>query len=130
MAEVIKRVGPPKATDLKGDEFTWTIQLSAAPSREWSRFFSEPAESTVLCQQGLAGSTPAAPTIVPGPPGSRAARVVQLLARDVSGRWVHRTRAPNLPIASLVARAAGGCHSARRSRDPRAPSRPTSRVSP
>src|SRR5258705_11207579 len=49
MAEVIKRVGPPKATDLKGDEFTWTIQLSVAPSREWSRLFSEPAESTVLC---------------------------------------------------------------------------------
>src|SRR2546422_7991711 len=49
MAELIKRVGPPKATDLKGDEFTWTIQLSAAPSREWSRLFSEPAESTVLC---------------------------------------------------------------------------------
>jgi len=46
---VIKRVGPPKATDLKGDEFTWTIQLSAAPSREWSRLFTEPAESTVLC---------------------------------------------------------------------------------
>src|SRR5262249_55021263 len=49
MAELIKRVGPPKATDLKGDEFTWTIQLSAAPSREWSRIFSEPADSTVLC---------------------------------------------------------------------------------
>src|SRR2546425_2392540 len=49
MAEAIKRVGPPKATDLKGDEFTWTIQLSAAPSREWSRLFSEPVESTVLC---------------------------------------------------------------------------------
>ncbi len=45
MAELIKRVGPPKATDLKGEEFTWTIQLSAAPSREWSRLFSEPAES-------------------------------------------------------------------------------------
>jgi len=37
MAELVKRVGPPKATDLKGEEFTWTIQLSAAPSREWSR---------------------------------------------------------------------------------------------
>ena len=49
MAELIKRVGPPKATDLKGEEFTWNIQLSAAPSREWSRLFSEPAESTVLC---------------------------------------------------------------------------------
>jgi hypothetical protein len=49
MAELIKRVGPPKATDLKGDEFTWQIQLSVAPSREWSRLFSEPAESTVLC---------------------------------------------------------------------------------
>src|SRR5213083_1610640 len=49
MAEEIKRVGPPKATDLKGDEFTWSIQLSGAPSREWSQLFSEPAESTVLC---------------------------------------------------------------------------------
>src|SRR5256885_15988310 len=49
MAELIRRGGPPKATDLKGEEFTWTIQLSVAPSREWSRLFSEPAESTVLC---------------------------------------------------------------------------------
>jgi hypothetical protein len=49
MAEEIRRVGPPKAIDLKGDEFSWTIQLSAAPSREWTKFFSEPAESTVLC---------------------------------------------------------------------------------
>jgi len=49
MAEEIKRMGPPKATDLKGEEFTWSIQLSAAPSREWSKLFSEPAESTVLC---------------------------------------------------------------------------------
>src|SRR2546428_4825531 len=49
MAEVLRRAGPPKAADLKGEEFTWTIQLSAAPSREWSRLFSEPAESTVLC---------------------------------------------------------------------------------
>ena len=49
MAEEIKRAGPPKATDLKGEEFTWSIQLSAAPSREWSKLFSEPAESTVLC---------------------------------------------------------------------------------
>ena len=49
MAEEIRRVGPPRATDLKGEEFTWSIQLSAAPSREWSKLFSEPAESTVLC---------------------------------------------------------------------------------
>ena len=50
MAEVIKRAGPPKATDLKGEEFTWSVPLSLAPTREWSKLFSEPAETTVLCQ--------------------------------------------------------------------------------
>jgi hypothetical protein len=49
MAEEIRRSGPPKATDLKGDEFTWTIALSQPPSREWVRFFSEPDETTVMC---------------------------------------------------------------------------------
>ena len=49
MAEVIKRAGPPKATDLKGEEFTWSVPLSLAPTREWSKVFSEPAETTVLC---------------------------------------------------------------------------------
>lgn len=49
MAEEIRRAGPPKATDLKGEEFTWTIPLSQPPSREWARFFSEPDETTVLC---------------------------------------------------------------------------------
>lgn len=50
MAEEIKRAGPPKATDMKGEEFTWTVPLSLAPTREWSKLFSEPAETTVLCQ--------------------------------------------------------------------------------
>jgi hypothetical protein len=49
MAEEIKRAGPPKATDLKGEEFTWTVQLSQAPSREWSKLFTEPAETTGMC---------------------------------------------------------------------------------
>ena len=49
MAEEIKRGGPPKATDLKGEEFTWTVPLTEPPTREWSKLFSEPAESTVLC---------------------------------------------------------------------------------
>ncbi len=49
MAEEIQRAGPPKATDLKGEEFTWTVPLSLAPTREWSKLFSEPAETTVLC---------------------------------------------------------------------------------
>ncbi len=49
MAEQIKRAGPPKATDLKGEEFTWSVPLSLAPSREWTKHFSEPAETTVLC---------------------------------------------------------------------------------
>ena len=49
MAEEIKRSGPPKARDLKGDEFTWSIPLSQPPSREWSRIFSEPAETTAVC---------------------------------------------------------------------------------
>ena len=49
MAEEIKRSGPPKASDLKGEEFTWSIPLSQPPSREWSRIFSEPAETTAVC---------------------------------------------------------------------------------
>lgn len=49
MAEEIKRAGSPKATDLKGEEFTWTIPLTESPSREWSKLFSEPAETTVMC---------------------------------------------------------------------------------
>lgn len=55
MAEEIKRVGPPKATDLRGDEFSWTIQLSAPPSREWSRLFSDPAEISALCHPKKVG---------------------------------------------------------------------------
>ena len=49
MAEDIKRAGSPKATDLKGEEFTWTVPLTEPPSREWSKLFSEPAETTVMC---------------------------------------------------------------------------------
>jgi hypothetical protein len=49
MAEEIKRAGAPRATDLKGDEFTWTVPLSQPPTREWSKLFSEPAETTVMC---------------------------------------------------------------------------------
>ena len=49
MAEEIRRVGPPRATELRGEEFTWMVQLNQPPSREWSRIFSEPAETTVMC---------------------------------------------------------------------------------
>ncbi len=49
MAEQIKRAGPPKATDLKGEEFNWTVPLSEAPTRDWSKVFSEPTETTVMC---------------------------------------------------------------------------------
>src|SRR5574341_2537650 len=49
MAEEIKRTGPARATDLKGDEFTWAVPLNQAPTRDWTRLFSEPAETTVLC---------------------------------------------------------------------------------
>ena len=49
MAEEIKRVGPPKASDLKGEEFTWSVPLSQPPSRDWTRLFSEPAETSVMC---------------------------------------------------------------------------------
>ena len=55
MAEAIKRAGPPKATDLKGEEFTWTVPLSEPPTREWSRLFSQPAETTVLCHPKKVG---------------------------------------------------------------------------
>ena len=55
MAETIKRAGPPKATDLKGEEFTWTVPLSEPPTRDWSRLFSEPAETTVLCHPRKVG---------------------------------------------------------------------------
>jgi len=46
MAEEINRVGSPKANDLKGEEFTWSVPLSAPPSGEWRKLFSEPAEAT------------------------------------------------------------------------------------
>ncbi|MGH7276138.1 MAG: hypothetical protein ACREIY_03815 [Candidatus Rokuibacteriota bacterium] len=49
MAEEIRRVGPPRATELRGEEFTWMVQLNQPPSREWTRVFSEPAETTVMC---------------------------------------------------------------------------------
>ena len=55
MAEQIKRAGPPKATDLKGEEFSWAVPLSLAPTREWSKVFSEPAETTVLCHPKKVG---------------------------------------------------------------------------
>jgi len=55
MAEEIKRVGSPKATDLKDDEFSWTIQLSAPPSRDWSRLFADPADTSVLCHPKKVG---------------------------------------------------------------------------
>ena len=50
MAEEIRRVGPPRATELRGEEFTWMVQLNQPPSRDWTRIFSEPAETTVMCQ--------------------------------------------------------------------------------
>ena len=49
MADNIKRVGPPRATDLKGNEFTWSVPLSQVPSKEWSRLFAEAKETTVMC---------------------------------------------------------------------------------
>jgi hypothetical protein len=49
MAGNVKRVGPPKATDLKGNEFTWSVPLNQVPSKEWSRFFAEPKETTAMC---------------------------------------------------------------------------------
>ncbi len=55
MAEEIKRAGPARATDLRGNEFTWVVQLNLVPSREWIRFFSEPAEATVMCHPKRTG---------------------------------------------------------------------------
>src|SRR3989338_3591517 len=57
MAEEIKRNGSPKATDLKGEEFTFTVTLSEPPSKEWSRLFGDPdhAETTPLCSPKRVG---------------------------------------------------------------------------
>jgi hypothetical protein len=49
MAETIKRIGPPRATDLRGEEFTWSVALNQVPSKEWSRLFAEPKEATAVC---------------------------------------------------------------------------------
>jgi carbonic anhydrase len=49
VAETIKRVGPPKATDLKGEEFTWSIALNQVPSKEWAKLFAESNETTAIC---------------------------------------------------------------------------------
>src|SRR3989441_9793685 len=49
MAGDVNRVGPAKATGRKGNEFTWAVTLNQVPSKEWSRFFAEPKETTAMC---------------------------------------------------------------------------------
>jgi hypothetical protein len=55
MAEEIKRAGFARATDLRGEEFTWMVQLNQAPSRDWTKLFSESPETTVMCHPKKVG---------------------------------------------------------------------------
>ena len=86
----------------------------------------------ILCPQGLAGSTPAAPTILPPAarrPSGCAVRGVQLPARDVPGRRLHLTYTADIPLPRLVAPAPGSSHRASRPSDHRSPSRAPGRLS-
>ncbi len=52
MAEQIRRVGPPQATGVENDIFTWRVPLSENPPTAWAAFFGSARESTSVCQPG------------------------------------------------------------------------------
>jgi len=53
MAAPIQRVGGPQPVGERNGEFSWTIPLSATPSREWLRFFNTPSELAGPCMPSL-----------------------------------------------------------------------------
>jgi hypothetical protein len=53
MAEPVQRTAGPQPVGEQKGEFSWTIPLSAAPSREWLKFFNTPSESAAIYMPSL-----------------------------------------------------------------------------
>lgn len=54
MAGPIQRTtGPQPLREHKDGEFTWTIPVSAVPSREWMKLFNTPREPNDVCMPSL-----------------------------------------------------------------------------
>ena len=49
----IHRVAGPQPIGERNGEFSWTIPLSATPSREWLKFFNTPSELAGTCMPSL-----------------------------------------------------------------------------
>jgi len=45
----IKRTGPPSARDVRGKQITWTLPLNSMPPKEWTQFFKQTTDATVVC---------------------------------------------------------------------------------
>ena len=53
MAVPIQRATGPQPIGEQQGEFRWTIPLSAAPSREWLKFFNTPSDLAGACMPSL-----------------------------------------------------------------------------
>jgi hypothetical protein len=53
MAARIDRTAGPQPVGEQNGEFRWAIPLSAAPSREWLKFFNTPLEAGDVCMPSL-----------------------------------------------------------------------------
>ena len=53
MAVPIQRATGPQPIGEQKGEFSWTIPLSATPSREWLKFFNTPSELAGACMPSL-----------------------------------------------------------------------------
>jgi hypothetical protein len=51
-AQIQRTMGPQPVKEHHG-EFTWSIPLSAAPSREWLKFFNTPPDLGSVCMPSL-----------------------------------------------------------------------------
>jgi len=58
MAAPIQRTAGPQPVGEQNGEFRWTIPLSAAPSREWLKFFNTPLESDSVYMPSLVNFQP------------------------------------------------------------------------
>ena len=53
MAVLIQRATGPQPIGERNGQFSWTIPLSATPSREWLKFFNTPSELVGACMPSL-----------------------------------------------------------------------------
>ena len=53
MAVPIQRTTGPQPTEERNGEFSWTIPLSATPSRAWLKFFNTPTDLAGACMPSL-----------------------------------------------------------------------------